>query len=175
MSDEIRGGQLWEQANFPFHRRYVTFLGDGQFALLNVPDEQGSTACREANGKWSYSPEEAQAHLSELGYVNRGSWRGVHTKGEVSGPGTVTVYGEGLVKWAIRARDFWVGRRGPDNVPAEHCLFDSAADAAAWLVEYALKNYDRQAITAASARGYRVIPLRQKERTWSYVEPADAS
>lgn len=62
------GGQVWSQADFPCHTRYLALLGDGTFGLLSDPRGRGGMTCVELGGKWQYTEDEVVQYFSERKY-----------------------------------------------------------------------------------------------------------
>ena len=56
--EDIGGGQIWRQPEFPCCVRYVVLLPGGKFALSSDPREQGNTLCTEPDGTWQWTPED---------------------------------------------------------------------------------------------------------------------
>ncbi len=75
--ESIRGGQLWQQDDYPCHSRLVTVLPTLGFALISDPRNQGSVVCTDEDGQWTYTPEQLAEKFTRLRYTCKGQVRDV--------------------------------------------------------------------------------------------------
>lgn len=52
---ELRGGQIWAQAKFPFFRCYLVYLGKEGWCRIQPPDRQGNIAMTSGSKEEGFS------------------------------------------------------------------------------------------------------------------------
>ena len=63
----LKGGQLWQQAEFPDHQRYTIRVPGGRFIFSST--EPIGMASTDMEGKWLYTDEEAAGHLAKYKFA----------------------------------------------------------------------------------------------------------